>query len=70
MIKYELGQRLKECRLQMGLSQRDVAKKLGVAQPVYQRFEKGIYECNYEQLKALCDVYDVTADYLLGRKNF
>lgn len=70
MIKDELGRKLKECRTVMKLSQREVARRLGVAQPVYQRFEKGIYECNYEQLRALCDIFDVTADYLLGRKNF
>ncbi len=70
MLKEELGQRLKECRLSLGWSQREVAAKLNIAQPIYQRFEKGIYECSYEQLKSLCDIYDVSADYLLGRKNF
>ncbi|MBQ8178716.1 MAG: helix-turn-helix transcriptional regulator [Clostridia bacterium] len=70
MLKEELGEKLKELRLQLGISQRAVAAKLGVAQPVYQRFEKGIFECNYEQLKRLCDIYDVSADYLLGRKNY
>lgn len=70
MLKEELGERLKEARLQLGLSQRAVAAKLGVAQPVYQRFEKGIFECNYEQLKKLCDIFDVSADYLLGRSGY
>lgn len=69
-MKEEVGKRLKELRLQMKLSQRDVAKQLGVAQPVYQRFEKGIYECNYAQLVALADIFDVSVDYLLGRKDF
>lgn len=70
MLKEEVGQRLKECRLSLGWSQREVAAKLHVAQPIYQRFEKGIYECSYEQLKELCDIYDVSADYLLGRRIF
>lgn len=70
MLKEEVGQRLKECRLGLGWSQREVAAKLHVAQPIYQRFEKGIYECSYEQLKELCDIYDVSADYLLGRRIF
>lgn len=54
----------------MKLTQRDVAKLMGVAQPIYQRFEKGIFECNYEQLVKLADIFDVTTDYLLGRKDF
>lgn len=52
------------------MTQKEVALKLGVAQPVYQRFEKGIYECSYEQLNMLCDIFDVSADYLLGRENY
>lgn len=70
MLKEELGQKLKEARLQAGLTQKEVADKLGVAQPIYQRFEKGVYECTYEQLRILCDFFDISADYLLGRKNF
>ena len=56
--------------MQAGLTQKEVADKLGVAQPIYQRFEKGVYECTYEQLRILCDFFDISADYLLGRKNF
>jgi len=69
-MKESVGKKLKECREQAKLSQRDVAKLLGVAQPVYQRFEKGIFECSYEQLVKLCDIFDVSADYLLGRTDF
>ena len=70
MLKEEVGARLKECRTSMGLTQKAVAEKLGVAQPVYQRFEKGTFECNYEQLKILCEIFDVSADYLLGLTDY
>ena len=69
-MKEQLGRRLKECRLMNKMTQKEVALNLGVAQPVYQRFEKGIYECSYEQLNMLCDIFDVSADYLLGRENY
>lgn len=69
-MKVEVGKRFKECRTAMKLSQRDVAKLMGVAQPIYQRFEKGTFECNYEQLVKLADIFDVSIDYLLGRKDF
>lgn len=70
MLKEEVGKRLKECRVQLKMTQRDVAKILNVAQPVYQRFEKGIFECNYSQLCELCKLYEVSADYLLGLTDF
>ena len=54
MLKESVGKKLRERREQLNLTQREVAEKLGVAQPVYQRFEKGIYECSYEQLAQLC----------------
>lgn len=69
-IKETLGRRLKERRQQLGMTQRQVAAALGVAQPVYQRFEKGIFECSYAQLVAICTLFDVSADYLLGLKEY
>lgn len=69
-VKEALGRRLKERRQQLGMTQRQVASALGVAQPVYQRFEKGIFECSYTQLVAICTLFDVSADYLLGIKEY
>ena len=66
-MKEEVGKRFGECRKALNLTQKEVATRLGVAQPVYQRFEKGIYECNYSQLVALSDIFDVSVDYLLGK---
>lgn len=70
MLKQEIGNRFKTCREELKLSQRDVAKLLHVAQPVYQRFEKGIYECTYEQLLKLSEIFDVSIDYFFGKKEF
>ncbi len=49
------------------MTQMQVAAYLGVAQPVYQRYEKGVYECTYEQIVKLCDLFDISADFLLCR---
>lgn len=65
-MKKAVGQKLKERREQLCMTQRQVAECLGVAQPVYQRFEKGTFECSYAQLAAICKLYDISADYLLG----
>lgn len=69
-LKEEVGRRFFECRKTLKLTQAEVAQVLGVAQPVYQRFEKGTFECNYEQLVKLADLFDVSVDFLLGRSNF
>ena len=69
-LKEEVGKKLKERREQLGMTQRQVAEALGMAQPIYQRFEKGIFECNYSQLAAICRLYDISADYLLGLKEY
>ena len=66
-MKEEVGKRLYDCRKSCKLTQQDVAQLLGVKQPVYQRFEKGVYECNYEQLVKLAEIFDVSIDYLLGK---
>ena len=68
--KEEVGKKLKERREQLKLTQRQVAEVLNVAQPVYQRFEKGVFECSYSQLAALCQFFDLSADYLLGLKDY
>ncbi|MBR2974197.1 MAG: helix-turn-helix transcriptional regulator [Clostridia bacterium] len=66
-MKELVGKRLLECRKACKLTQQQVAEYLGVAQPVYHRFEKGVFECNYAQLVALANLFDVSIDYLLGR---
>lgn len=62
--------RLKECRVACGYTQKEVAESLGVSQPVYSRYETGVCGCTYIQLAKLCDLFDVSADYILGRVDF
>ena len=69
-IKEQVGKRLLECRKAAGLTQMKTAELLGVAQPVYQRFEKGVFECNYAQLVRLAEIFDVSVDYIICRKGF
>ena len=70
LLKESVGMKLRERRTQLGWTQRDVAKKLGIAQPIYQRFEKGIFECSYEQLRNICILFDISSDYLLDLKEY
>ena len=69
-MKVKVGKRFLECRKACKLTQKQVAEALGVAQPVYQRFEKGLFECDYSQLVKLSELFDVSIDYLLGKEEF
>lgn len=69
-IKVEVGKRLKEARKLTKLTQKEVAGKLLMTQQQYSRFENGVFELNYEQIIFLCKLYDVSADFLLGLKEY
>lgn len=63
-------ERLTEQRKLNGLTQRQIADFLGMAQPSYIRYENGSAEPNLENLVKLADYFDVSVDYLLGRKEY
>ena len=69
-LKKEVGNRLKESRKNAGYTQTDVAKKLFMTQQQYSRFENGVFELNYDQIIFLCNLFDISADYLFGLKNY
>ena len=54
-------------RQEKGLSQRKVAKDLGVSQALLSHYENGVREPGLEFVKKACDYYRISADYLLGR---
>lgn len=62
-----LGEKLRKLREQKGQIQREVAEKIGVSQVVYNRYEKGERNPDFETLKKLADYFSVSTDYLLGR---
>ena len=49
-------------------TQREVAQRLGISQPSYIRYENGSAEPTLETLVKIADLYDVSVDFLLGRK--
>lgn len=69
MIDFDMaktGQRIKELRNESGLSQKDLADKIGVAQNTVAQYEKGTAKTSLEVLVNLAVVLKTTADYLLG----
>lgn len=58
---------MRELREDHDLTQAQVAKVLGIKQQVYSTYELGIRSLPIEHFIRLCDYYEVSADYLLGR---
>ncbi len=64
-----LGERLALARHEVGLTQEQLAEKLGVTQRVITYWEREPVALRSEQLAALADALGVTADFLLGRES-
>ena len=61
--------RLRELRNESGLTQNEIAAKLGVSGQTILNWENGIYEPKINQLIQLADLFNVTVDYLIERPN-
>jgi transcriptional regulator with XRE-family HTH domain len=59
--------KLKQFRVRAGMTQAKLAKKVGVTQPNYQRWESGWAPIPDEKLKKLAKVLKTTPEALLGR---
>ena len=63
-----LGERIASARQQAGLTQEQLAQKLGVTQRVVTYWEREPVALKPEQLASLAAALRVTADFLLGRQ--
>jgi transcriptional regulator with XRE-family HTH domain len=68
--KVIVANRIKECRLNSGLSQRDIAKILHIGQATYCRMERAESEPSAVQLSTLSGLYGVSVLWLLGMPNY
>ena len=62
----EFGKHFRQCRIEIGLSQKDVAEKLGIHQSNISDWENDISRPEYENLIKLCNIYDVSLYQILG----
>ncbi len=60
--------RLRELRNKSGLTQNEIANKLGVSGQTILNWENGIYEPKINQLIQLADLFEVSVDYLIERQ--
>ena len=57
-----------ELRTQNGWTQTDVAEKLHIKYQSYQAYELGVSVPSLQNFIALAELYDVSLDYLIGKK--
>lgn len=62
----KFNERLKEIRRDSGLTQKDIYTRLQVSPNCYASWEQGRTQPDIENIKKLCKIYEVSADYLLG----
>ncbi len=61
-----VGARLARLRKEHGLTQVELAERLGILQSVLSRYERGIFCLNAELILKLSEILNVSADELLG----
>ena len=64
----EIGERIKRRRGELGMTQGDVANKVGVAISTVQRYEKGqIRKTKLPVVEAIARALDVSPSWLIGK---
>ncbi len=62
----DFGKRILECRQNMNMTQEMLAGRIGVTPQALSKWERGISYPDIPLLAQLCQVLDISADYLLG----
>lgn len=61
----QIGDRLRDLRESRNLKQTDVANALNISNKILSSYERNISMPTIDNLKNLCEFYNVSADYLL-----
>ena len=62
-----MARRLKQCRKELGLTQREVAIYCDITEKAYQNYELMTREPRLDVLVKIAEVFRVSLDYLTGR---
>ena len=63
-----IGEKIKAFREDLDMNQTELGKIVNMTQRKISYIECGKYEPSIEDIKALCNFFNVSADYLLGLK--
>ena len=65
-MKYEIKNRIKELRKEKGLTQKQLAELVNKSETGLASWEQGLSEPSVNDIRTLCKIFGVSADYLLG----
>lgn len=63
----ESYEKLRKARIRIGITQDYVAKQLNVPRTSIVQMESGNRKITSDELSTICDIYGLSADYVLGR---
>lgn len=66
MISLDI-KRLKECRLKLGITKQEAAKRIHISQPAYLRYEAGTRTPSIQIISKIAEVFSTSTDYLIGK---
>ncbi len=75
-MKYEIKFKIKELRKENNLTQKELAKLVNKSETGLASWEQGLSEPSVNDIRLLCSIFNVSADYMLGledeagRQNF
>lgn len=69
MNQAKLIKRIRDLREDHDMTQTEIADVLHTSQTMYARYERGANELPIRHLIALCNLYHVSSDYILGLSN-
>jgi len=62
-------ERLKECRLKLGITKQEAAKRIQISQPAYLRYEAGTRNPSIQTISKMAEIFSTSIDYLIGKTN-
>lgn len=67
-MKYEIGNRIRKYREKLGISQKELAERIGVSNGRVSNWEQGLNRPDADMLAELCRALEVSPSSLLGIK--
>lgn len=69
-MKNTFAEQLNGLRIEHNLSRGQLAERLNVSVRLISYWENGKRECDFDMLIKIADLFSVSIDYLLGRKEY
>lgn len=68
--KVNIGEKIRNAREDLDLSQEEVARQIPMSQSGYSKIERNVQEPSIMQLRRICQILNISADFLLSLNFF